>query len=1109
MQCSFCDWAKSLREWIQIVLIAVVGTSVVCGSSSTLFSQEVSGLKVPEGFEATLFADDDLAHDVFCLTFDSLGRVVVSGEGYVKVLIDSNGDGKADSAKQFANGPATGAQGMYFLGRDLLCIGDEGLLRYRDKNGDDQADGKPDVFLKLKTGNEHHVHSIQKGPDGWWYIMAGNDAAIDHRYASLPTSPVKYPQNGVFFRMKPDLSGAELLTHGLRNAYDFTFNSLGDAFTFDSDDERDISLPWYRPTRVLHLLSAGHAGWVTKSWKQPDYFVDSVPVLAEFGRGSPTGVVSYRHTQFPEKYRDSLFMLDWTYGRILNVKLERSLASYHGEPETFITGSGGFGFAPTDAEVGPDGSLYVSVGGRGTRGGVYKISAKKRKVDAWPGDVTTTKAKLTACLNAPQPLTSWARKNWEPLAHTLGKQAFVDVVRNETQAINERVRAIEILTDLFGGLDIADVERCQQDDSPSVRARAVWSLQRTKPIGDHVELLTKFLSDDDPYVSRIAAETLLVSGKTFEGDAIVAALTRRLKSESGFDRMAAARLIPMLTADSFKQLSVNASKAGFQPSLTNAFGYLGRKPGVSTYSFRIGTLVLSKSQSVDEKLQAIRLMQMGLGDLVPATTSPPAFDGYAPRADLTAHERDLDPFLVELADRFPSGNDRVDTELSRLLAMLKPFNPDLLNKVLAKITDESHPTDDIHYLLVAARIPASREARHTEAVAKALVDIEPKLKRHKLAVDSSWDDRFGEIYKAHVEQDVDLPRSIVKQANFGYPGHVLFMSQVPGDLLETAIDAFARQIAAEKNYVWSNDVVFVMGESQKPEHRALLHSQAENFGVRSALFQVLATKPDATDRDLFIEGLDASQMEALNACLEALEKLPASKAAAEQVALLRCLRRLGPDKTEYAARERVVKLLQRNLQAEVPFEFGEAGYQPQTSAIEQWTKLVSQQFPTEYSAAMGSSSGELGGLKELLSKVDWKQGDIERGRKLFETRSCVQCHGNRKALGPDLTGVAGRFTREDLFIAIVLPNRDVSPRYQTTLIETKAGKVYTGLIVYESVDGLLLRNATNQTFRIESTDIEQRRKLPQSLMPAGLLKGLAPTDLADMYAYLKSLDGKK
>src|SRR5262249_12873516 len=128
------------------------------------------------------------------------------------------------------------------------------------------------------------------------------------------------------------------------------------------------------------------------------------------------------------------------------------------------------------------------------------------------------------------------------------------------------------------------------------------------------------------------------------------------------------------------------------------------------------------------------------------------------------------------------------------------------------------------------------------------------------------------------------------------------------------------------------------------------------------------------------------------------------------------------------------------------------------------------------------------------------------GVKLFSSRGCAQCHGGRSGLGPDLAGVAGRFSRDDLFVAIALPNRDVSPRYQTTLIETKNGKAYSGLIVYKSKgEGLMIANGTNQTFRIDGADIETRRTLPTSLMPEGLLKDLSNEDLADLYAYLKTL----
>jgi hypothetical protein len=64
------------------------------------------------------------------------------------------------------------------------------------------------------------------------------------------------------------------------------------------------------------------------------------------------------------------------------------------------------------------------------------------------------------------------------------------------------------------------------------------------------------------------------------------------------------------------------------------------------------------------------------------------------------------------------------------------------------------------------------------------------------------------------------------------------------------------------------------------------------------------------------------------------------------------------------------------------------------------------------------------------------------------------------------------------------------------------------MIVYEAVDEVILRNATNQTFRFTPAEIEERRTLKTSLMPANLLKDLKPTDFADLYAYLRTLSSE-
>ena len=143
------------------------------------------------------------------------------------------------------------------------------------------------------------------------------------------------------------------------------------------------------------------------------------------------------------------------------------------------------------------------------------------------------------------------------------------------------------------------------------------------------------------------------------------------------------------------------------------------------------------------------------------------------------------------------------------------------------------------------------------------------------------------------------------------------------------------------------------------------------------------------------------------------------------------------------------------------------------------------------------------GWNRRLSAINWLAGDAERGRVVF-SRNCSSCHSGAQALGPDLRGAASRFSREDLFTAIVQPSKDVSPRYRTTLIGTADGKSYQGIIIYEAVDSLILQTGPDATVRLTNPRITERRVLPTSLMPAGLLDKFADSDIADLYAYLKA-----
>lgn len=162
----------------------------------------------------------------------------------------------------------------------------------------------------------------------------------------------------------------ELFCAGFRNQYDVALNRFGDMFTFDADMEWDLGLPWYRPTRICHVVSGGDYGWRSGTGKWPSYYEDSLPSSVDIGPGSPTGVVFGIGAKFPTRYQDAMFALDWTFGTIYAVHLEADGAGYQGEKEPFLYGTP---LPVTDVVIGKDGHLYFTVGGRGAESALYRV----------------------------------------------------------------------------------------------------------------------------------------------------------------------------------------------------------------------------------------------------------------------------------------------------------------------------------------------------------------------------------------------------------------------------------------------------------------------------------------------------------------------------------------------------------------------------------------------------------------------------------------------------------------------------------------------------------------------------------------------------------------
>jgi putative heme-binding domain-containing protein len=159
---------------------------------------------------------------------------------------------------------------------------------------------------------------------------------------------------------------------GFRNEYDIAFDPNGELFTYDADMEWDVNLPWYRPTRVCHVVSGAEFGWRHGSGKWPEHFADSVSPVINIGPGSPTGIVFGTGAKFPASYQNALFIADWSYGMIYAVRMEPNGATFTATKEKFCSAPA---LPVTDLVVNKtDGAMYFLIGGRRSQSALYRVS---------------------------------------------------------------------------------------------------------------------------------------------------------------------------------------------------------------------------------------------------------------------------------------------------------------------------------------------------------------------------------------------------------------------------------------------------------------------------------------------------------------------------------------------------------------------------------------------------------------------------------------------------------------------------------------------------------------------------------------------------------------
>ncbi|MEA3211610.1 MAG: hypothetical protein QOE70_4667 [Chthoniobacter sp.] len=289
-----------------------------------------------------------------------------------------------------ANGLLWAFNALYVGVNDYENAANSGLYRVTDSDGDDVLD-KVEKFRGIEARGDHGVHAVVLAPDGKSIMLVCGNAAKqtptntssvpriwgeDHLLPRMPDGrgfmrDVLGP-GGCIYRVSPDGQTWDLYASGFRNIFDAGFNRDGELFTWDADMEYDFNTPWYRPTRVCHVVSGAEYGWRNGAGKRPEWYPDNLPPVLNIGPGSPTGVTFGYGAKFPAKYQEALFILDWSWGKLYALHLQPSGASYTAVKEEFLSGTP---LPLTDAIIHPkDGAMYFAIGGRKVQSGLYRVT---------------------------------------------------------------------------------------------------------------------------------------------------------------------------------------------------------------------------------------------------------------------------------------------------------------------------------------------------------------------------------------------------------------------------------------------------------------------------------------------------------------------------------------------------------------------------------------------------------------------------------------------------------------------------------------------------------------------------------------------------------------
>jgi putative heme-binding domain-containing protein len=316
--------------------------------------EAIRKMTVPDGFRVEVVASEPDIVNPVAMTFDERGRVWLTesleyprrapgtGRDRVKVLEDTDGDGRADKFTVFAeglnipSGIAVGHGGVWVANApDVLFM--------QDTDGDGKADRREVVVTGFGRFDTHELpNSLSWGPDGWLYGWNGvfNPSHVGYRGKT-------YDFTCAVFRIHPKTRAFELFCEGTSNPWGIAWDREGSAFASACVVDH-----------LWHLTESGYYHRQGGPYPPFTWKLGSI-VNHTHQKAAYCGIHFYDSDAYPPAYRGKLFMGN-IHGNCVNVDaLQRNGSTYRATAEPDFLSANDAWFMPVSVKTGPDGCLYV------------------------------------------------------------------------------------------------------------------------------------------------------------------------------------------------------------------------------------------------------------------------------------------------------------------------------------------------------------------------------------------------------------------------------------------------------------------------------------------------------------------------------------------------------------------------------------------------------------------------------------------------------------------------------------------------------------------------------------------------------------------------------